>query len=228
MITMNTTPTIVACAPRWAAPDLDKARLAAASGALLVIPTDTVYGIGADAANPGAVARLLAVKGRGRQKPPPVLVADPDSIDRLCADVPEAARRLARAHWPGPLTLVLRARDGLGWDLGDTGGTIALRVPDHPGALALLRMTGPMAVTSANTTGRPPATTIDQAVAYFGGAVGLYVDAGPTASSTPSTVVAFAGGAARVLRHGALGADDIAALAPLEAEGSAGEGDNAR
>lgn len=85
-----------------------------------------------------------------------------------------------------------------------------------------------MAVTSANTTGRPPATTIDQAVAYFGGAVGLYVDAGPTASSTPSTVVAFAGGAARVLRHGALGADDIAALAPLEAEGRAGEGGNAR
>ena len=207
---------------------LDRAVAHVRGGGLLVLPTDTVYGIGALASDRDAVVRLLAAKGRGRRMPSPVLVADPDQLDGVVAGAPSTARVLMGACWPGALTLVLDAAPHLGWDLGETGGTVAVRMPDHPLALSVLRATGPMAVTSANTTGRPPATTIDQAVAYFGGAVGLYADAGPTASSTPSTVVAFAGGAARVLRHGALGADDIAALAPLEAEGRAGEGDNAR
>lgn len=178
-------------------------RVVAGSG-LVVLPTDTVYGIGATARDPRAVAALLAAKGRGRQMPPPVLVADASSVDVLCVDVPDAARRLAQRHWPGGLTLILRARPDLGWDLGDTGGTLALRMPDHPVALALLRAAGPMAVTSANLTGRPPATDVAAAVDSFGDTVGLYLDGGPTPGATPSTIIDLAHGTPRAIRLGTL------------------------
>jgi tRNA threonylcarbamoyl adenosine modification protein (Sua5/YciO/YrdC/YwlC family) len=183
------------------------------SGRLVVLPTDTVYGIGADARSPRAVAGLLAAKGRGRQMPPPVLVPDADAIDRLCVDVPDAARALSRAHWPGGLTLILRSRPDLGWDLGETGGTIALRMPDHPMALALLRAAGPLAVTSANLTGRPPATDVSQAVGSFGGAVAAYLDGGPTPGSTPSTILDLAHGRPRAIRVGTLTLDALSASA---------------
>ncbi len=181
------------------------------AGRLVVLPTDTVYGIGADAGNAEAVGAVLAAKGRGRQMPPPVLVADAAAIGRLCADVPEAARRLAATHWPGGLTLILRAREDLGWDLGETGGTVALRMPDHPVALELLRAAGPMAVTSANLTGLPPATDVDQAVAFFGDAVSDYLDAGPTPGSTPSTIIDLAHGSPRAIRLGTIPLDILSA-----------------
>ena len=155
MTTMSTE-TILSAAPALSEADLARAQQELRDGHLLVVPTDTVYGIGADAANPEAVAAVLAAKGRGRQMPPPVLVASVEAIDSLCVDVPDAARTLARAFWPGGLTLILRARPDLGWDLGETGGTIGVRMPNQGALLRLLRDFGPMAVTSANLTGQPP------------------------------------------------------------------------
>ena len=127
-MTMMSTETILSAAPTLSEADLARAQQELRDGHLLVVPTDTVYGIGADAANPEAVAAVLAAKGRGRQMPPPVLVASVDVIGSLCVDVPDAARTLARAFWPGGLTLILRACPDLGWDLGETGGTIGVRI----------------------------------------------------------------------------------------------------
>ena len=123
---------IISCTPTWDSSDLKEATTAVKSGHLIVIPTDTVYGIGCDASNPDAVARVLAAKGRGRQMPPPVVVPGRESIETLCVDIPEVAYRLADEYWPGGLTLILRARPDLGWDLGETGGTIGVRLPAEP------------------------------------------------------------------------------------------------
>ncbi|WP_250738900.1 L-threonylcarbamoyladenylate synthase, partial [Actinomyces sp. 186855] len=195
---------------------------------LLVLPTDTVYGIGCLAGDAGAVARLLAAKGRGRQMPPPVLVAGPDQLDRIIAHVPATARALMEACWPGALTLVLDAAPGLGWDLGETGGTLAVRMPNHPLALALLREVGPMAVTSANPTGDPPATDAASGRAAFPGRVTdaarttgeapadiLLLDGGPTPGPVPSTIVSLAGEhalAPLVLREGVIARAALAAV----------------
>ena len=124
-----------------------------------------------NAADAGAVERLLAAKGRGRQMPPPVLVSDPADLTGIVAQVPEAARALMEAFWPGALTLILEADETLTWDLGETGGTLAVRMPAHELALSLLRRSGPLAVTSANPTGAPPATDAASARAAFPGRV---------------------------------------------------------
>ena len=139
------------------------AALAVRDGQVVVLPTDTVYGIGCDAFDSSAVAAVLAAKGRGREMPPPVLVPGVRTIDGLAREVPDYARALIDRFWPGALTLVLRAQSSLQWDLGDTNGTVAVRMPDDPVALALLNEIGPMAVTSANRTGMPPATTAAEA-----------------------------------------------------------------
>ncbi|MEZ7671884.1 L-threonylcarbamoyladenylate synthase [Pauljensenia sp. 20925_1_27] len=212
-MTMMSTETILSAAPTLSEADLARAQQELRDGHLLVVPTDTVYGIGADAANPEAVAAVLAAKGRGRQMPPPVLVASVDVIGSLCVDVPDAARTLARAFWPGGLTLILRARPDLGWDLGETGGTIGVRMPNQDALLRLLRDFGPMAVTSANLTGQPPATSVQQAVGYFGGRVAAYLDGGPTQGSTASSIVDFAHDTPRVLRLGTIALDDLSAAA---------------
>ena len=183
------------------------------AGGLVILPTDTVYGIGCEAADAGAVERLLAAKGRGRQMPPPVLVASVHAIDSLCVDVPEAARACARAFWPGGLTLILRARPDLGWDLGETGGTIGVRMPNQSALLRLLHDFGPMAVTSANLTGQPPATSVEQAVGYFGTLVSAYLDGGPTQGSTASSIVDFAHDTPRALRLGTISLDELSAVA---------------
>lgn len=196
-------------------------------GGLVVLPTDTVYGVGAMAADTRAVARLRAAKGRGRDMPPPVLVASVDDLDPVLAEVPTTARALMEAFWPGPLTLVLTAAADLGWDLGETSGTVAVRMPDHPVALALLDATGPMAVTSANLTGAAPATDAAAASAAFPGRTGpdgdiLVLDGGPTPGPVPSTIVSLAGAHALapvVLRQGALPLAELAAvLDPVLAE----------
>lgn len=207
--------TILGAASRLSADDLAHAKTALARGGVLVVPTDTVYGIGCDAANPDAVAAVLAAKGRGRQMPPPVLVASVDAIDSLCVDVPDYARALAHAFWPGGLTLILRARPDLGWDLGETGGTIGVRMPDQEALLALLRDVGPMAVTSANLTGQPSATSVEQAVGYFGTRVAAYLDAGPTAGATASSILDCAHGAPRVIRQGAIALGDLSEAAGI-------------
>ena len=202
---------------------LDRAVAHVRGGGLLVLPTDTVYGIGALASDRDAVVRLLAAKGRGRRMPSPVLVADPDQLDGVVAGAPSTARALMGACWPGALTLVLDAAPHLGWDLGETGGTVAVRMPDHPLALSVLRATGPMAVTSANRTGEPPATDAASARAAFPGRVRdaaedtdiLVLDGGPAPGPAPSTIVSLASGhalAPRVLRDGALGRSALAAV----------------
>lgn len=179
------------------------------SGRLVVLPTDTVYGVGCDAFDAEAVASLLAAKGRGREVPPPVLVPNARTVDGLATDVPDAARRLMDAFWPGPLTLVLRAQASLMWDLGDTNGTVALRMPDEAVALALLEQTGPLAVTSANRHGQPAATTITEAAVMLGPAVEVYLDAGPSRGGQASTIVDCTGLEPVVLRTGGISEDDV-------------------
>ena len=173
-------------------------------GDVVVIPTDTVYGIGADAFDPAAVASVLEAKGRGRDNPPPVLVPDTRTVDGLARDVPDLARRLIEELWPGPLTLVLLAQPSLHWDLGETAGTVALRMPDDEVALAVLRETGPLAVTSANRTGEPAATTVTDAAVQLGPAVSVYVDGGPRTTVQPSTIIDCTGEAPQVLREGSV------------------------
>ncbi len=201
---------------------LDAASLAIQRGGLVVLPTDTVYGIGADAFDPAAVRALLAAKGRGRDMPPPVLVSAATTLDALAVKVPGYARALVEAFWPGPLTIVCHQQTSLQWDLGDTRGTVAVRMPDHEVARELLERTGPLAVSSANRTGQPAATDADAAEEMLGEHVDVIVDAGPSPQgddgAQPSTIVDVTGPQGRVLRVGALSLEQLnAVLEPLGA-----------
>lgn len=226
--------TVLPCDPEQLAASLETATAIVRGGGLIVLPTDTVYGIGADAFNPAAVAGLLAVKGRGRQMPPPVLVSGPELLDVLGVDVPPSARALAARFWPGALTLIVRAQPTLDWDLGDTGGTVALRMPDDVVALALLRQTGPLAVSSANRTGQPAAMSVTQAREQLGARVVAYLDAGPSAGGVPSTIVDARTAQLRIVRPGALAAATLGEVVPHlareqrpaagESESGAGDG----
>lgn len=179
-------------------------------GDLVVLPTDTVYGLGCDAFTPRAVDRLLVAKGRGRDMPVPVLVGSWHTVDGLVDRKPEGARALIRAFWPGALTLVLRHTRTLAWDLGDAAGTVAVRMPLHPVALEVLRETGPMAVSSANRSGEPPASSIADARRQLGEAVAVYLDGGPSGDPVPSTIVDLSGdGPPIVLRVGAIPVGDL-------------------
>lgn len=178
------------------------AALAVQRGRLVVFPTDTVYGIGADAFDAASVRRLLEAKGRGRDMPPPVLVSAATTLDALAVGVPSYARALIEELWPGPLTIICRQQPSLQWDLGETRGTVAVRMPDHPVALELLSRTGPLAVSSANLTGKDAATDADQAEAMLGDAVEVVLDSGPTTGTVASTIVDCTGDNGRVLRAG--------------------------
>ena len=178
-------------------------------GEVVVLPTDTVYGVGVDAFSSEGVVAVLALKGRSREMPLPVLVPNPQTVDGLATDVPAYARDLIAAFWPGPLTLVLHAQSSLMWDLGDTNGTVALRMPRNDVTLALLSEVGPMAVTSANISGQPPAMTILDAAAQFGPAVRVYLDAGPSAGSQASTILDCTHQAPLILRAGAVSPESI-------------------
>jgi L-threonylcarbamoyladenylate synthase len=178
-------------------------------GRLVVLPTDTVYGIGADAFNATAVAALLSAKGRGRQMPPPVLVSAKTTLEALASGIPDWARALADEFWPGPLTLVLHQQTSLQWDLGETRGTVAVRMPDHEVAIELLSRTGPMAVSSANRTGLPPAQDADNAEKMLGEHVRVILDAGPTPGAVPSTIVDCTTDEGRVLRQGVITLDQL-------------------
>lgn len=190
------------------------ARQALGMGELIVLPTDTVYGIGCDAFNAAAVRRLLKAKGRGIDSPPPVLIPGIPTLDALAENVPDEARKLVKAFWPGALTIIVPARESLTWDLGDTHGTVALRMPGNDVALELLSETGPLAVSSANLTGQPATTTIEDAAAALGDAVSVYLDGGPSAPGSESgndrgsTIVDATGIAIgkelMIVRHGAI------------------------
>lgn len=189
------------------------ARTALGRGDLVVMPTDTVYGLAADAFNPAAVQRLLDAKGRTRQSPPPVLVPGIPTLDALAAEVPDEVRALVAEFWPGALTVILAAQPSLSWDLGETRGTVALRMPDHPLTRELLSETGPLAVSSANLTGEPAATTAAAAERMLGDWVAVYLDGGPS-GTVPSTIVDATGlsapeGRLRIVREGAIPADEI-------------------
>jgi L-threonylcarbamoyladenylate synthase len=185
---------------------------------LVVLPTDTVYGIGADAFDSAAVAALLAAKGRGRDMPVPVLVGSWHTIDGLVYSVPPAARELIRAFWPGALSLVVRQAPSLQWDLGDANGTVMLRMPLHPVAIELLREVGPMAVSSANVSGRPAAVTAADARNQLGDLVEVYLEAGPSARQAASTIVDLTTATPRVLREGPITAEAIAEVLGIDAE----------
>jgi tRNA threonylcarbamoyl adenosine modification protein (Sua5/YciO/YrdC/YwlC family) len=169
-----------------------------------VLPTDTVYGVGADAFSPNAVRKLLDAKGRGRDVPVPVLVGSWRTVNGLVESLPDSAKDLIAAFWPGPLTLVLRQGSGLTWDLGDTKGTVAVRMPLHPVAIELLTETGPLAVSSANKHGQPPPVTAAEAQGQLGDDVAVYLDGGPADDRTPSTILDLTGTAPRLLREGAI------------------------
>ncbi len=186
------------------------ARQALGRAQLVVIPTDTVYGVAANAFDPDAVQHLLDAKGRGRQSPPPVLVAGVPTMRAITAEVPEPVERLVEAFWPGGLTIVLPAQPSISWDLGDTRGTVAVRMPSHHIALELLEESGPLAVSSANLTGHPAARTAEAAQAMLGTNVEVYLDAGDSGGGIASTIVdatSLVGGddpIVRVLRDGAI------------------------
>ena len=197
---------------------ISAATMAVQRGELVVIPTDTVYGIAADAFDAAAVADLLEAKNRGRDMPPPVLVSAATTVDALATDLPGYARALIEEFWPGPLTLVCRQQPSLRWDLGETRGTVAVRMPDHEVALAVLERTGPLAVSSANLTGRPAALDADAAEEMLGEEVSVIVDAGPVTGGEASTIIDVTGDQGRVLRRGALGLEQLnAVLEPLGA-----------
>ena len=212
------------------------ARVAIGRGELVVMPTDTVYGLAADAFSPAAVQRLLDAKGRTRQAPPPVLVPGIPTLDALAATVPDEVRALVAEFWPGGLTVILPARESLTWDLGETNGTVALRMPDDPVALELLTETGPLAVSSANLTGQRAAATAAEAERMLGDSVSVYLDGGESGAGyetadagTGSTIVdatglvpvrgGISGGSLKIVRHGVI--SDAAIEAVLAKTGGA-------
>jgi L-threonylcarbamoyladenylate synthase len=208
--------------PLRRAAGLTAAERAIAAGELAVLPTDTVYGIAADAFSPRAVARLLTAKRRGRDMPVPVLVGSWFTLDGLVDHVPPAADALRCAFWPGGLTLVVRHAVSLAWDLGDADGTVAVRMPLHPVAIELLQRTGPLAVSSANMSGRTPAVDAADAFEQFGDGVAVYLeggasahlDGGPAADPAPSTIVDCTVDPPRLLRAGAISLEDLRTEVP--------------
>lgn len=194
---------------------------------LVVIPTDTVYGLACDAFSPKGVEALLAAKGRGPQSPPPVLIGNINTLHALTESVPEVAMRLAETFWPGALTMILHSQPSLTWNLGETKGTVALRMPDHKIALALLEEVGPLAVSSANLTGKPAATTAQQAEAYLGSSVSVYLDGGTSPKGEASTILDLTDlvdtydtdgnltttGKIKVVRRGALSVEKLRSIA---------------
>ena len=200
--------------PQSRASGLESAASACRRGDLVVLPTDTVYGVGCDAFSPTGVARLLAAKGRGRDMPVPVLVGSPETVEGLAYGLSKAARDLIEAFWPGALTVIVRHQPSLAWDLGDAQGTVALRMPLHPVAIELLRIVGPMAVSSANRSGSPAATTYEEAEVQLGDSVAIYLDAGPSGEAVPSTILDVSGATPRLRRLGAIDLETLRSVCP--------------
>jgi L-threonylcarbamoyladenylate synthase len=183
-------------------------------GELVVLPVDASYGLAADAFQPDAVDALLATKGRGRDLPVPVLVGSWTGLDGLMLLVQPSVRDLVEAFWPGALTLVVEHAPSLAWDLGDSRGTVAVRMPLHPVALELLARTGPLAVSGANRAGQPVPTTAEDAQEQLGYPVAVYLDGGPCTDPLPSTIVDVSGDVPRLLRAGAVTLDQLREVVP--------------
>ena len=193
---------------------------------LAVVPTDTVYGLACDAFSAEGIKRLFEAKGTNLQNPPSVLIGNASALEGLAQQVPQLAHKLAETFWPGALTMILQAQPSLTWDLGETKGTVALRMPDHKIALALLQETGPLAVSSANLAGEPAATTCQQAEKSLGSKVKIYLDGGASPKGEASTIIDMTDlvdtvsesgevvttGKAKVLRRGALSNQKLATV----------------
>jgi len=192
---------------------IDAAVQAVLHGELVVLPTDTVYGVGADAFSAVAVEALLAAKGRDRSMPVPVLVGNEHMVDALVESLSDTAKELIEVFWPGALTLIVKHTAHLAWDLGETKGTVAVRMPDNEIALELISRTGPLATSSANRSGHEPATTMLDARLQLGAAVSVYLDGGPTSGPVASSIVDLTGDVPRVLRAGALDLDRLREVA---------------
>ncbi len=184
------------------------------SGELVVLPTDTVYGIGADAFTPHAITALHHARNATNRVPPPVLIGSRHTLDGLVYSLPKAARELADAFWPGALTLYVEHSPSLQWDLGDTGGQVAVRMPLHPVALEVLREVGPMAVTTANKVGGAAPATAEEAREQLEYSVRVYLEAGPAAEPAPSTIIDVTGDVPRVLRAGAIPLEKLRDVVP--------------
>jgi L-threonylcarbamoyladenylate synthase len=200
--------------PDARAAGLDAAAAAIGRGELVLIPTDTVYGVAADAFTPAAVTGLLAAKNRGRTMPVPVLIGEASTLAGLVLNLPPVATELAQAFWPGGLTLVVEHAPSLAWDLGDAEGTVAVRLPDDDLARDLLRRTGPLAVSSANRSGRPAATTAEEALEQLGPHAAVALDGGPRSSSAASTIVDCTAATPRILRVGAISPERLREVVP--------------
>ncbi len=190
------------------------ATAAAKRGDLVVLPTDTVYGLGTDAFSPKGPQKLLAAKGRERNMPIPVLVGHVKALDGLAQRVDPVTKALAEAFWPGALTIIVKAQPTLRWDLGDSNQTVALRMPLNPIAIELLNAVGPMAVSSANKTGQPAATNVDEAIAQLGEEVTIYLDGGQTPGNVSSTIVDVSSGEIKLLRQGVISLEEIRLIVP--------------
>jgi tRNA threonylcarbamoyl adenosine modification protein (Sua5/YciO/YrdC/YwlC family) len=182
-------------------------------GELVVFPTDTVYGVAADAFDAGGVDRIFAAKQRDRSLPVPVMIRNPRQLAGLVTVVPESAERLMAGFWPGPLTIVVAHDPNLQWSLGDNRGTVAVRMPAEDIVLDIIRAVGPLAVTSANRSGQPAATTIDEARNQLADDVALWIDGGPRRDSAPSTMVDLTQQTVRVLRAGPLDSTTVLGVA---------------
>lgn len=187
---------------------------AARRGDLVVMPTDTLYGLGCDAFKKHAVKALFRAKDRNRDMPLIVMVGSRKTLDGLAYRLPKPARALADAFWPGALTIIVEHAKSLDWDLGETGGTVAVRMPLHPVALEVLREVGPMAVTSANKSSQPPAVTAEQAQEQLGYSARVYLDGGPSPAALPSTIVDLTTSQPELLRAGSLGVDRLREVVP--------------
>ena len=195
------------------------ARQSLGRGELIVMPTDTVYGVAADAFSPEAVQRLLDAKGRGRQSPPPVLIPNVGTLAALAAEATEALHNLAEAFWPGALTIITQANPSLSWDLGETGGTVALRIPGNAFARELLQETGPLAVSSANRTGMPAAGSAQEAREMLGDSIAVYLDGGEARGEASTIIDATklngdGTGTVRVLRQGGVTVAELQRVLP--------------
>jgi L-threonylcarbamoyladenylate synthase len=192
-------------APRaieWAAERL-------ASGGVIALPTDTVYGIAASLAHAAAIRRIFAIKGRPDDRPLAVLVSSPDALLRI-ARVDDHVAYLLDQFWPGPLTVVVPARAGVPDDALGPGGTVGVRMPNHPLAIEVIEKAGgAIACTSANRTGDPPAVTAAEVVAAVGSDLDLILDGGRSPGGIPSTVIAVEGRSLRVLRDGAIAGVEV-------------------
>ena len=202
--------------PAQLAEGLQEAQAALRRGQLVVMPTDTVYGVAAEAFDPVAVDRLLAAKGHGRDMPPPVLVGTVRAAIALIQELSEMGKDLIDEFWPGPLTLIFKSSPTLVWDIGETKGTVGVRMPLHHVALGLLKKTGPLVVSSARYAGAETApTSVEAAEQQLGESVAVYLDGGPCAGDVRSTIVDVTGSVPKLLRPGVISPDRLREIVPL-------------